>query len=467
MRSIPLSALSAALALATAAALSQEPTRDAAPDPAAGTEHSGHGAAAVAGEAAATDDHAEHSAGTTVPGSLGTYPMSRDASGTSWQPEASPMQGYHGRFQGEGGPEVFRDETEPGAHFMIDAFLTAVHTDSTDSPRGDNDSFVQSMAMMMLQAPVGPGTLGLRGMFSLDPTLVGDDGYPLLFQTGETADGATLLIDRQHPHDLFMELAATYSAPIGDSASVFGYGALAGEPALGPVTFMHRASGLVNPEAPLSHHWLDSTHISFGVLTGGVVLGKIKLEASAFNGREPDENRYDIEIEPYDSWSARATWNPTPDWSTQVSYGSLEQPERLEPGVDIERTTLSAMYHHELAVGWWQTTLAVGRNEKQPGSSTDAWLLESAIELRGATTLFARAESVDEAELLPEGDPLHHQIFRVQKLGLGAARDFRMFRVGVLSAGIVYNWHFVPQALEPSYGGDPGSWLIFVRWSEP
>jgi hypothetical protein len=304
-------------------------------------------------------------------------------------------------------------------------------------------------------------------MISLDPALVGDDGYPLLFQNGETADGTTRLIDRQHPHDFFMELAASYSWPIGDDASAFVYGGLAGEPALGPVTFMHRASGLVNPEAPLSHHWLDSTHVSFGVVTGGVALGEFKLEASAFNGREPDEHRYNIEIEPYDSWSARATWNPTRSWSTQLSFGALEEPELLEPGVDVDRTTFSTTYHHELAAGWWQTTLAVGRNEKEAGDSTDAWLLESARTLGTATTVFARAESVEENELFLEGDPLHHETFRVQKLGVGAARDFRMFRVGVLSAGLVYNWHFVPQALEPSYGDDPGSWLVFVRWSEP
>jgi hypothetical protein len=284
-------------------------------------------------------------------------------------------------------------------------------------------------------------------------------------QTGETADGSTPLIDRQHPHDFFMELAATYSTDIGaEGNSAFAYAALAGEPALGPVTFMHRASGLANPEAPLSHHWLDSTHITFGVVTGGVVLGDLKLEASAFNGREPDEDRWDIETGSLDSWSARATWNPTSNWSAQLSFGSLEEPELLEPGVDIERTTFSTTYHRPQAAGWWQTTLAVGRNDKQPGDSTDAWLLESALRFGDATTVFARAESVDKDELFLEGDPLHHQSFRVKKLGIGAAHEFGMLLDGVLSAGLVYNWHFLPDTLEPSYGGDPGTWLVFARW---
>jgi len=432
MRSITISAIAAALSVASGAAWPQEHVHQA---------------------ATTTDEHAGHAAGASMSAGLGNYAMTREGSGTAWQPESSPSQARHRQT----------DNWE----LMTGAFVTAVHTDSTDSLRGDRDDFAQSMAMLMAQRPIGAGMLGLRGMISLDPELVGDDGYPLLFQTGETADGATLLIDRQHPHDFFMELAATYSRPIGDDASAFVYGGLVGEPALGPVTFMHRASGMVNPEAPLSHHWLDSTHISFGVLTGGIVLGDIKLEASAFNGREPDENRYDIEIDSLDSWSLRATWNPTGNWSSQLSFGSLEEPEALEPGIDIDRTTFSTTYHLPLAAGWWQTTVAVGRNEKQPGESTDAWLLESALNFGNSTTVFARAESVDKDELFLEGDPLHDQTFRVQKLGVGASRDFGMLWGGTFSAGLVYNWHFLPQTLEPSYGGDPGTWLVFARWAMP
>ncbi len=169
----------------------------------------------------------------------------------------------------------------------------------------------------------------------------------------------------------------------------------------------------------------------------------------------------------FDSWSVRATWNPTGNWPTQLSFCSLEEPESLDPGVDMDRTTLSTTYHRPLAAGWWQTTLAVGRNEKQSGESTEAWLLESALRSGDATTVFARAESVDKDELFLEGDPLHHQLFRVKKLGIGAARDFGMLWDGVLSAGVVYNLHVVLQALEPSYGGDLESWLVFLRWALP
>src|SRR5204863_8412876 len=112
--------------------------------------------------------------------------------------------------------------------------------------------------------------LGGRVMLSVDPATVGKSGYPLLLQTDEAVNGLPL-IDRQHPHDLFMELAATYNHPLGrDGGSVFLYAGLPGEPALGPPTFMHRFSGTEIPEAPISHHWLDSTHITFGVVTGGL-----------------------------------------------------------------------------------------------------------------------------------------------------------------------------------------------------
>ena len=104
----------------------------------------------------------------------------------------------------------------------------------------------------------------------------------LLLATGETADGVTHLVDRQHPHDLFMELSASYSFAHGEDETFFLYGGLPGEPALGPPAFLHRFSGMDNPEAPISHHWLDSTHITYGVVTAGFVYRGWKLEGSIF-----------------------------------------------------------------------------------------------------------------------------------------------------------------------------------------
>ena len=139
-----------------------------------------------------------------------------------------------------------------------------------------------------------------------------------------------------------MELAGSYSLSSG-KRSLFLYGGLPGEPALGPPAFMHRFSGMNIPVAPITHHWLDSTHITYGVLTAGAVVDRVKVEASAFRGREPDQNRWDIESPWLDSYSFRLSVNPTEHWATQVSYGRLQSPEQLEPDVDQERTTASAM----------------------------------------------------------------------------------------------------------------------------
>lgn len=382
-------------------------------------------------------------------GALGPYPMSREGSGTSWLPDATPMDGLHA-MHGDWST-------------MLHGNVFAVAGDAA-GPRGGRDGFVESMFMAMAQRPAGAGVLGLRAMVSLDPWLVGRQGYRLLLQTGETADGQTPLVDRQHPHDAFMELSASYMHPFGDEASAFVYLGLPGEPALGPPAFMHRFSAADNPEAPLGHHWLDATHISYGVATLGWTWRDLRIEGSRFNGREPDQHRTNIELRALDSWSARISWNPGEHWALQASHGALRAPEQLEPGVDMTRTTASAIYQRGTETRQWQTTLAWGRNRKHPGGQTDAWLLESALRWQDRWTLFGRAERVGKDELFAEGDPLHGRTFEVDKLTLGAVRDFRTGAIGRLGIGAQYGWHALPAALDPAYGNDPGSWLLFARW---
>jgi hypothetical protein len=380
-------------------------------------------------------------------GLFGPYPMTREASGTSWQPEAAPHEGIHwtsGAWMG-----------------MVHGFIDLVY-DHQGGPRGDDKVFAPSMAMVMAQRPAAGGTFGLRAMLSTDPATIGKRGYPLLLQTGETADGLTPLIDRQHPHDAAMELALTYSHAFGEQSSVFAYAGLPGEPALGPATFMHRFSAMAMPEAPIGHHWLDSTHIAFGVLTGGVVLDRVKVEVSAFNGREPDERRWNIERPRFNSWSARMSWNPSPSWSMQGSFGRLKEPEQLEPGVDIDRGTLSASYHRGGVDRHWQTTLAWGRNAKDPGESTDVLLLES-TRRAGRHTVFARAEVAEKDELFAAG-PLAHQVFDVGKLSAGYIHDFPPMGHLVLGAGALGSVHFLPADLEVPYGSrNPASLMLFAR----
>jgi hypothetical protein len=419
--------------------------------PAEGTspaDHAAHGAMPAPDHAAhAAMAPANHGAQLVhMTGALGPYAMTRDASGTSWQPESTPMEAIHGQL----GPWAT----------MLHGFVNLAATDA-GGPRGDSKIYSQSMFMGMAHRPLGMGSLTLRGMVSLDP-FMGKDGYPLLFQTGETADGVTPLIDRQHPHDFLMELAAVYSHPLNAAASVFLYAGYPGEPALGPPTFMHRFSGQDNPDAPLGHHWLDATHITFGVLTGGIVWNSVKLEGSLFNGREPDQYRWDFDPLRLDSTSLRLTWNPSPNWSMQASWGSLNSPEALEPDIDQQRITASVSYNRPLANGNWQTTFAWGRNDKNPGDVTNALLLESALQWN-AHTIFGRIEYTEKDELFGENEPLHHETFGVSKFSLGYVYDIPVTQHVKLGLGAVGSAHAFSSELDPHYGSNPLSGTLFIR----
>lgn len=395
--------------------------------------------------AAAGESHEHHGHGAAMPemhGMFGPHPMTREASGTSWQPDASPQSGIHA---------TYGDWST-----MTHGFANLIY-DRQGGPRGASKTFSTSMLMLMGQREAGEdGTLGARAMVSADP-LMGKRGYPLLLQTGEAANGEPL-IDRQHPHDLFMELALSYSRKLSDTSSAFVYAGLPGEPALGPPAFMHRFSGEDNPEAPISHHWLDSTHITYGVVTLGYVQGGVKLEGSVFRGREPDENRYDIETGKLDSASLRVSWNPTGQWALQVSRGRLKSPEELHPDVDLDRTTASAIYQTDRT----QTTLAWGRNASNHGPATNAYVLESAARLSASHTFFARAEHAQKNELFPESDPRADEVFRVSKLSVGYVYDLPSeghYRIGL---GGLVSRHRLPEELKEVYG-NPTSFLLFAR----
>lgn len=380
-------------------------------------------------------------------GVYGRYPMTREASGTAWIPDSSPMGGLHGKA----------GDWETMAH----GYANVVY-DRQGGKRGDSKAFSESMAMLMASRPLGPGTFRLRGMFSLDPAM-GKNGYPLLLQTGETANGVEPLIDHQHPHDLFMELAALYSVPAGPDSSIFGYFGYPGEPALGPATFMHRFSGADNPEAPIGHHWLDSTHISYGVISAGFIRKNWKLEASAFNGREPDQFRWNFDTLRLNSYSARLTWNPGDDWSLQISRGIIKSPEALSSEVAQKRTTASISYNHPKGRDNWQTTLAWGQDDNDPGHATTALLLESAFTLRTIHTFFGRVEYIGKDELFQPPSPQAGRVFYVGKLSIGYIYDIAVseyLKLGIGGLGSVYA---LPSAVESAYGHDPVSGMIFAR----
>lgn len=380
-----------------------------------------------------------------VAGAFGPYAQQRESSGTAWQPDASTEMG---------GPMLMTGDWMLMAHGTLNLVF-----DHQSSARGADKAFASGMLMGMARHPLGNGTVQFRAMLSPEP-LMGADGYPLLLAAGETANGRTLLVDRQHPHDFFMELSASVSQEIGRKSSIFLYGGLPGEPAFGPPAFMHREAIHDSPEAPISHHWLDSSHVTFGVVTAGVVLDRVKIEASRFNGREPDQHRWNIETGPLDSTSLRLSWNPTRTLALQGSWGHFVDPEQLEPGVNQTRWSASALWAGDPAPGWHAAaTLAWGRKSSD-GHSDDAFVAEGSVRHKG-WTLFGRGELIDNRELLGlSASPA----YRVGKISLGAVRDFRLIDHLSLGAGGLFSLNFVPAALEPFYGSrNPVGAMGFVR----
>ena len=343
---------------------------------------------------------------------------------------------------------------------MAHGYVSGTYTDHK-GPRGDDKFYSTSMLMLSGQRETSWGSIKLNAMASLEPTMSAR-GYPNLFATGETAGGAPL-VDRQHPHDLFMELAARFDVNIGGNANLFFYGGPVGEPALGPSAFMHRGSAKYNPEPPVSHHWFDSTHITYGVVTAGISTPTWQIEGSAFRGAEPDENRWDIETPKLDSWSVRASWNPTPNWSAQVSHGFIKSPESTHGGENEYRTTASAHYSD----GRFSAMAAFSAKDRSPGPTLTAWLAEANYDLSRHHSLFVRFENVDNDELVPDhSDPLHDQPFRISKLQAGYA-----WHTGLgdgpfgLTLGGSANLYGKPAVLDRLYGRNPWGYSLFARLS--
>ena len=378
-------------------------------------------------------------------GAFGSYPMQRESSGTSWQPDASERIGAM--------------TTSGGWMLMGHGLLNLVY-DHQSGTRGSDKVFASGMLMGMAQHSLGDGTLQVRAMVSPDP-LMGPDGYPLLLASGETANGHDPLIDRQHPHDFVMELSVSVSQSIGRDGSLFLYAGLPGEPAFGPPAFMHREAIMDSPEAPISHHWLDSTHISFGVATAGIVLGHVKLEASRFNGREPDQHRWNVEAGPLDSTSVRLSWNPSANVSLQGSWGHFVDPEQLEPGINQRRLSASLLYAREMAKGMkFAATLAWGRKTVEHHAD-DAYVGEASLKEHG-WTLFGRGEMAENRELLGLGGQL--PAYRVGKISIGAVRDFRIAEHLAIGVGSSFSLNFVPHPLALGYGSsNPIGLMNFVR----
>ena len=381
-------------------------------------------------------------------------PASRGASGTAWQPDSTPMHGLHYFW---GGWSLM-------AHWNLFAGY-----DDQGSDRGDSDWTAPNWGMAMESHPAGRGVMMFREMFSLDPLTIGKEGYPLLLQTGESLDGEPLH-DRQHPHDLFMELAGIYTVPVSDSLALQLYAAPSGEPALGPAAFPHRLSAMSDPLAPLSHHWQDSTHISFGVLTAGLMTRRIKVEGSWFNGREPDEDRYDFDFRKLDSYSGRVSFNPTQNWSFQVSYGYLASPEQLAPDNSVHRFTASATANYPLrSSGNLAVTGVFGKNNASQEPDTSSWLLEANCGLGPRHVVFGRFEHVEKTghdlDLAPA---LEEEIFPVESFVAGYVYNVWRTTKFIVGVGARADINLIEDDLEPFYGTThPAGYMIFLQLQPP
>jgi hypothetical protein len=331
--------------------------------------------------------------------------------------------------------------------------------------RGDDRIDAPNWFMAMYSHPLGENTqLGGRLMMSLDPLTEGGRGYPLLFQTGETWHDQPLH-DRQHPHDLFDEVSLSLSQRFTGDWSAFLYFGYPGEPALGPPTFMHRISAMDNPDAPIGHHWQDSTHVTFGVATLGAVWRNFKLEGSVFTGREPDENRYDFDRPRFDSYSGRLSWNPSKQIALQVSHGYLKSPESIEPEAKLHRTTASLIFNQPLADDAnWATSLVWGQNNVTDEGKTQSLLAETNYQ-RGRDTFYARVERVEKSghELALDA-PDHGRIFPIYAYTAGYVRDLSHGNGVDVGAGAQVTINRMPDELERYYGEElPWSFQLFLR----
>lgn len=376
---------------------------------------------------------------------ISPFPSPHEGSGTSWQPAS--VRGSEWMWMRAG--------WELMAHGVI-----FVDYNQQGGPRGEGKAESANYGMLMEQHKLGSGTILFREMFSAESLTSPHPGFPELFQTGETYHGEPL-IDHQHPHNVFAELAALYTLPISEKISWEFYGGPSAEPALGPVTYIHRASASELPMAPLAHHLQDSTHTSFGVITTGFVIDRIKLEASAFNGREPNEERWSIQFAALDSWSGRAWIAPTRNWAAEYSIGRLEHPEALEHGSQW-RQTASVEYNRPLMHGNWATTLIWGRVHKiAAGTNLNSYLLESTFNFRERNYAFTRLELVDKDELFPQAAV--HPAYRIGAYTFGGVRDLIHDHAWQLGLGADVTFYSKPAVLDAAYGNYPVSFQIFLR----
>lgn len=382
-----------------------------------------------------------------------SLPMNRNGSGTGWLPDNSPMYGKM----------LHSKKWMYMLHGNIFARYNSQDIFNTGS-RGNSKFDAPNWLMAMGQRRVGKkGLFHFSSMLSFDATIAGGEGYPLLFQSGETWQGKPL-VDRQHPHDFFSELSVSYSHSFSKDVDAFVYLGYPGEPALGSVAFMHRPSALTNPNAPISHHWNDGTHITFGVATAGLRYKKFKIETSRFTGREPDENRWDFDRPSFNSWSGRLSYNPSKHWALQVSHGYIKSPEVSHPGENVNRTTASAIYSYTTRTGNLLNATAIWGLNQVNKHGEHALLLEASYGIKRWQP-YARYEWVQKsAEELALTPPFgHDDVFNVNALTVGLNYDIAKLNPIWLSVGAQASLNIADKRLDNLYGNNPMAAQIYLR----
>ena len=392
-------------------------------------------------------------------------PLSRIGSGTAWVPDASPMYAIEGRVS--------------SWTLMLQGAAFGQYDDQ-GSFRGDRQFGLIDSEMLMALRPLAGGLLRFNVMTSFESFFVGERGYPELLQTGGAFDGARLT-NRQHPHDLLTELAADFEHSITSKLATSVYVAAAGEPALGPVSYGNRPSAEDDPFAPLGHHWEDAAHGSDGVVTLGVYTRALKLEGSAFNGREPDDYRFNLDYTGarLDSYSGRVTAAPNANLTMSAWAGYVYGHDRLDDPTGMQRYGASILtVRNRPNGGAWTNGIVWGMNihhhsarfhSHEPGAKTytasAALLLESSIDLNPRTSVYGRIEQVqktaDDLGFLG-GEPM--QLFTIRALSLGATRELHAWSSLSVGFGARGTLNFLPETLRFTYDArTPVGGSIFLR----
>jgi hypothetical protein len=426
------------------------------------------------------------------PSTLIETELAHTNSGTSIEPASTPvamiMKSYRGwmlmlhgtAFIADTQQQAASNPTGPSSETCEQLDLICTNPANT---RGGDKLFSTNWIMPMVMRQLGPGQLTLRTMLSLEPATISDREYPELFQQGETAFSKPI-INGQHPHDFFMELAALYDIRLGEHRLLSFYAAPIGDPAIGPTAYPHRLSASEDPIAALGHHQEDSTHIAFNVLTGGFTWSWLRFEESGFHGAEPTEQRWGFQPSPnglaIDSYSSRITFSPTQNWTSQYSIAHIVSPEALYPGEDQQRQTASIMYNRPFGTtaadgahsGNWSNTLLWGRTKSLTDNGIeDSYLLESLLKFRTRNYVWTRMENAGRSNelLIPPGSPLppnfvEFPLGHVAAYTFGYDRDYRIIPHLLTAPGAQFTTYTTPSALVSTYGTHPWGVVAFVRF---